>query len=749
MTQEEKTGPRRLAGKTYAEVALNAPLGNTFHYLTPEHLAPKLKAGARVIVPFGPRRLTGYCVAVSDSCPLDDARLKQIIEIVDESPLLDARMLELTGWLAKEYHCSWGAALEAALPAIIKSGTEARQVTLVGANRSAAELCERADALEARAPRQAAALRTLAENGGELTLAELGADSPVVNALNRDGWVTVRKAPLPADALAGLSAAPTAPHIPTAAQKAALDIILPKLSGEAPGVVLLHGVTGSGKTEVYLQALRKVVAGGRQGVVLVPEISLTPQTIRRFASRFGRVAVLHSRLSEAERREQWRLIRSGQVDVVIGARSAVFAPTNKLGLIIIDEEHEPSFKQQSTPRYHTVAVAVERGRREGAMVIMGSATPSLESYQRAKVGEYTYIALPVRVTNAPLPRVDVVDMTVERAERKRFCLLSRKLAAAMQISLAQGDQVILFLNRRGFSTFITCARCKHVLRCSRCDVSLVYHQKTGVAKCHYCGRETACPTICPACGLPSLRRLGVGTQRIEEEIRTLFPDYACARMDSDSTRGRTSHADILDDFREGKTRILLGTQMIAKGLDFPNVTLVGVIDADVALHIPDFRSAERTFQLIAQVAGRTGRGHKGGRVIVQTSSPDQACVQFAKRHDYARFAEHEMANRKALGYPPMGRLTRILVEGKNAEKCRRKCEEIAEMLKTVSANRGVQLLGPAEAPIARLRGDHRWHIIVKEQTAGHMHEALAACRSALRSSGGTRVTVDVDPASLV
>jgi primosomal protein N' (replication factor Y) len=738
--------------KLYAQVAINVPLNKTFHYKVPEELEGRLRVGARVIVPFGRRHTTGYCVGLSGECPLEDHLVRNVVEVVDEVPLLDSPMLALTQWVAQEYQCSWGAALEAALPAAVREGRAGRKVTLVEARRPASEMLDQAAVIEMRAPRQAAALRALAE-AGELTLAELagttGADSSVVHALARRGWVQVRKESLPTDALAGLRAPRTAPYVPTPDQKTALEEIFQRLASERPGVVLLHGVTGSGKTEVYLQALRKVVDEGKQGIVLVPEISLTPQTVRRFASRFEKVAVLHSRLTEAERRDEWRRIRSGGVEVVIGVRSAIFAPTSKLGLVVVDEEHEPSFKQQASPRYHAVSVAIRRAEQEGALVILGSATPSLETYCRARTGGYAHVLLPRRVTQSPLPRVEIVDMKVERAEQKKFCLLSRRLTAAMRQSLSQGDQVILFLNRRGFSTFITCARCRYVLKCERCDVSLVYHRKSGRAKCHYCGLEREAPLECPACGSPALRYLGVGTQRIEEELRALFPQHTCARMDSDSTRARRSHREILDDFREGRTHVLLGTQMIAKGLDFPNVTLVGVLDADVALNLPDFRSSERTFQLIAQVAGRTGRGFKGGRVIVQTSSPEQACVRFAIHHDHAGFAEHELANRRALGYPPFGRLTRILVEAKDADRCRSKCQEIAAMLQTVRGDKNVEILGPAEAPIARMKGAYRWHLILKELTPGHMHELLAACRSSLRSSGGAQVTIDVDPINML
>jgi len=737
----------------YAEVAVNVPLDRTFHYVVPPVLEGRLRRGARVRVPFGKRSVVGYCVGLTDSSPVPTQRLKTVSGLLDPEPLLDEHMLALTRWIADEYLCGWGEALEAALPGGVRRGAARRTVLIVAPRGTPEDLRTHAAEVEKKAPRQAAALRALAEAEDELVLSELaqrtGADASVARALARKGWVEIRREAMATEAMAGLRAHRTEPFPPTPHQRAALETIAALLERERPGVLLLHGVTGSGKTEVYLQALRRVVDAGRQGIVLVPEISLTPQTVRRFAGRFERVALLHSRLTEAERREQWHLIRSGEAEVVIGARSAVFAPTRRLGLIVVDEEHESTFKQQSSPRYHAAAVAMRRGALEGALVVLGSATPSLESYHRARQGEYALATLPTRVADAPLPGVEVVDMRTERARTKRRTLISRRLAALADASLARGEQVIFFLNRRGFSTWIVCRRCGHVVKCPRCEVSLVYHRRAGRARCHHCGADIEPPTACPVCNSGAVSYLGAGTQRIEEVIQRRFPDHPCARMDSDTTRGRTRHRDILAAFREGKTRILLGTQMIAKGLDLPNVTVVGVIDADVSLNLPDFRASERTFQLLAQVAGRTGRGFRGGRVVIQTSSPEQACIRFALRHDYPAFARHELAHREALGYPPFGRLARLIVEGTRSPACERRCAALAERLRSAAADADVEVLGPAPAPLSRIRGRYRHHVMLKERTPGDLHRVLRACRGDLRSQGGVQVIVDVDPVSLL
>ena len=748
---ESPEQPNADNAKPFAAVAVNVPLDKAFHYAVPRPLQGVLEPGMRVRVPFGRRTMVGYCVGLTDRPEV--AKCKEIIQVLDKEPIFHAHTLALTRWAATYYCCGWGEALEAMLPAGVRKARSSRAITLVRPLKSPEQLQAEAERIEKRAPRRSRTLWVLSTVTGEITMSELmqasGATGDIVAALAKQGLVRKRKERVAADALAGLYTGRTDPLPPTPEQKAALDKIHVKLDAHTFGVVLLYGVTGSGKTEVYLQALRRVVDEGRQGIVLVPEISLTPQTVRRFCARFDNVAVLHSRLTMAERRTQWHRIRSGEAEVVIGARSAVLAPTRSLGLLVVDEEHENSFKQESVPRYHARDVGIWRAHQENALVVLGSATPAFESFHNAQTGKYTRIDLTRRVEDRPLPRVDIIDMREEFAERKRPTLISRRLRLAMEASLARSEQVILFLNRRGFATAVTCKRCGHVVRCGQCDVAMTYHRQSGLMQCHYCNAAGRAPEVCPECAAPGIRYGGVGTERVEDVVGKLFPDHTVARMDSDSMRGRHRHRDALAAFRAGEVNILLGTQMIAKGLDFPNVTVVGVINADVSLNLPDFRSAERTFQLLAQVAGRAGRGERGGRVFVQTFSPEHSCIRAAATHDYLTFARKELEHRKLLMYPPYGRLVRILVAGKRAENVEAKALEIAEAMKAASAGGPALTLGPAPAPIAQIKGKRRWHIVLKAPTSEAIHRILSDTQDARKRVSGVQITVDVDPVGML
>ena len=493
-------------------------------------------------------------------------------------------------------------------------------------------------------------------------------------------------------------------------QEHALRTILDAMNVAPPPTILIHGVTGSGKTEVYIQAIQETIHFGRQAIVLVPEISLTPQTVERFRQRFGAVAVLHSHLSDAERHNHWQRIAEGAVSVIVGARSAIFAPTPNLGLIVLDEEHETSFKQDSAPRYHARDVAAARAAAEGIPLVLGSATPSLESWQRAETGEYALVTMPRRVLDRPLPTVGTIDLRGQKlAGGLSRGAISRQLFAAMTAALDDGGQVILLLNRRGFSTHIQCSACGFVAQCPQCDIALTHHRTEQIALCHYCDYEVPAPTNCPTCGFMGIRYSGLGTQRLEAEVRARFPNVLSLRMDTDAMQAHGSHERALSAFRSGKVRILLGTQMIAKGLDFPNVTLVGVINADTALHLPDFRAAERTFQLVTQVAGRTGRGPKGGRVLVQTFSPDHPAIQAAVHHDYAAFAAGELPIRQMLRYPPFAAMIRLVVRGP--------VEAVASEFAKFIAERLHKALGAADTAVCTVVGQtflsaeslrHRW-----------------------------------------
>jgi primosomal protein N' (replication factor Y) len=511
---------------------------------------------------------------------------------------------------------------------------------------------------------------------------------------------------------------------------------------------LLHGVTGSGKTEIYLRAIQEVLAQGKEALVLVPEISLTPQTIARFRGRCGEVAVLHSHLGNAERGGHWRRVAQGKVQVVVGARSAVFAPTRQLGLIVIDEEHESTFKQESTPRYHARDVAVMRARLENIPIILGSATPSLESFHNAQKGQYTLLSLPNRVEARPLPPVVLLDRRHDKPQKGKFPALSEALERAMRETLQEGGQVMLLLNRRGFSTHIHCPSCGHVESCRFCDLALTYHKQREVMLCHYCGFEQEPTQRCPQCGQSAVRYQGLGTEKLQAEIEERFPEHVVRRMDSDTMRKPGSHARTLAAFRNGLIHILVGTQMIAKGLDFPNVTLVGVINADVGLHVPDFRSAERTFQLLSQVAGRTGRGPRGGKVFVQTLTPEHSCIALAATHDYEHFVTAELGHRKAHNYPPYHRLARIIVRCRDQEAAANFSEIMAgafnQALTKVNSNE-LRLLGPAEAPVFRLKGYYRYHFQLQSPSAAMLHQVLRAVLPGVRPPSGVEYTLDVDP----
>jgi primosomal protein N' (replication factor Y) len=699
-------------------------------------------------VPFGRREMTGTCVRFSDDPGVHSARVRDILGVLDRRAFLDERMRDLTEWMARYYCCSWGRTLDAVLPSVIKSGAEARTIRWVSAARPPGELLARAAQIEKRSPRQARTLRALAGSEGGIAAAELaaaGAVAGVLAKLREAGFLTIREEAA-SDPVLEFPVARAEPPVPTAEQQAALDRIQAAFARGRFHVALLHGVTGSGKTEVYLRALRLCIASGRQGIVLVPEIALTPQTVARFRARFDRVRVLHGEMTDSDRRREWTAIHEGRADVVVGTRSAIFAPVPKLGLLVVDEEHDPSFKQPKAPRFNARDVGIWRARQEDALVILGSATPSLESLYNARSGKYELLTLPRRVEGRPLPPVEICDLAADLSKKGLPPLFSRRLRLAMESALGRGEQVILFLNRRGFNTYISCPRCGFVLRCARCDVSLIFHSDANVARCHYCAYKTEAPENCPVCGLPHIRR-GSGTQRVEEIVQSFFPGVGVARMDTDSMQVRGSHEQALEAFRAGKTRILLGTQMVVKGLDFPNVTLVGVINADTSIHMPDFRASERTFQFLAQVAGRTGRGPKGGRVIIQTFEPEQPCIRDAAKHDYEAFARRELEERKRYGYPPFTRLARLVFRGRDAAITQKRCTEAVAALRARIQAKSVSVVGPAEAPIRRINNLFRWHALIKAPDPEMLREALRGVDR--RRVAGVELTVDVDPVSLL
>ncbi len=602
-----------------------------------------------------------------------------------------------------------------------------------------------------RAPVQARCAEMLRESGGELPLRDLAeavaGSRAAVKRLVEKGLCEVRS-----EAWEGedheAAIRPARPEL-HAAQAAAVDAITAALRAGEPRVFLLHGVTGSGKTEVYLRAMEEARRLGKGSVFLVPEIALTPQTVSRLRGRFGaRAAVLHSKLADAERRRTWHLARDGRFDVVLGPRSAIFTPVPRLGLVVIDEEHEGAYKQDDAPRYHARDVAVERARRAGAVVVLGTATPDLDTWARTERGEYARLRLPERVSSLPLPEVRLVDLRGERG------LFSPVLLEGIAARLERREQTILFLNRRGFSPFVQCTTCGEAIRCPRCAVSLTYHRTDHRLRCHYCDHEEEMLPRCPGakCRAATLALRGSGTQRVEEELRARFPDARLARLDSDSVKRAGAHEEILGRFLEGEIDILLGTQMVAKGLDFPRVTLVGVINADTGLHLPDYRATERTFQLLAQVAGRAGRSELGGEVIVQTRCPDHSCLQAARDHDDAAFRAEELPQREDMRYPPFVRLAGVLVRGEELPKVEAAADLIrARLAETAAACPAwTDILGPAPAPLAQLRGKHRVRLLIKGERREDVRRVAAAAQEPLpKGFAGIDVVVDPDPLDML
>jgi primosomal protein N' (replication factor Y) len=736
----------------YAEVAVAVPVDRLFTYLLPEPLREGAIPGRRVRVPFGRRSMEGYLVATRATPPegVEPGKLKEVQALLDEGPLLDRGILDLARFLSRWYGCSLGEALDAALPAAVKSGGRRRRVPVAVLVKSPDETRAAADGMAEKHAKRARVLHALIENDGRIPVRELRrvahcSDAPL-RTLGKEGWLRVEIVEHVPDPFALHLPPPQAiPPVPTPEQDESLREVTASLGARVFRVFLLLGVTGSGKTEVYLRALEETVRLGRQAIVLVPEIALTPQTVERFRARCPRVAVLHSALTDAERHEQWRLIRSGGADVVIGPRSAVFAPVPRLGLLVIDEEHETSFKQQNSPRYHARDVGIVRAKEAGAAVILGSATPSLESFANALDGKYRLLRLPRRVGGGALPRVEIVDMLREREDVKRPAFLSRRLETLLVEAMARGEQGMLFLNRRGYATEVACKRCGHVMDCPGCALPYTFHRRIGLGLCHYCGGEARIPEDCPACAAPGMRRRGFGTEKVEESLRAHFPAARIARMDSDTMKGREAYEKVLAAFRARELDLLLGTQMIAKGLDFPEVTVVGVLNADVALRIPDFRAAERTFQLLAQVAGRAGRAAKAGRVVVQTTMPDHPSVIRAASHDFEGFATKELADRKVLRWPPYSRILRVVVLArgeKAAEGLAREAKEAVE-----AAAPGAKVLGPAPTFLEQLRGKHRFHILVLAPDPRVLAAAVAAVRPLCRHTKGKEVFMDVDPMS--
>ena len=751
------------------QVAVPVPALDLLTYLVPDDLARPL-VGARVVVPLGTRTVTGVVVAINVSGPLPQPdAIKEILQVLDVEPFIPADVVDLTQWTAEYYMAGPGETLVMVLPPVTRGvradAHKTRPVAAITADGLAA--IGRGAALVGHERRrtltvkQTHALALLAEQSAPssgVSLAQLaahGVGAEAVRRLAKSGLVALERERVDRDPFERASLAVSRNHESrrlTGQQQSALDRLTELLEAGEFRAALLHGITGSGKTEIYLRLSSAVRLAGRRALVLVPEIALTPAVSSEFRHAFGdRVAIQHSGLAEGERHDEWQRIRRGEVDVVVGTRSAVFAPLSHLGLLIVDEEHDSSYKQDESPRYNARDVAVVRAQRLGALVVLGSATPSMETYHNAMTGRYEHVVLDRRVMDRPLADVTLVDMREAYAEEGPDIVLSRALCQGLAARLDKREQSLVLLNRRGYATAVFCRQCAGTVDCPNCSVSLVVHGEGASrrARCHYCGYSARVPSACPLCAGPYMEQAGFGTERVEAEVRRCCPSARVARLDRDAVRRKGALTAILSRFRDGDIDVLVGTQMIAKGHDFPRVTLVGVVSADVGLGMADFRASERTFQLLTQVAGRAGRGEQAGEAIVQTLYPRHYSIELARRQDYRGFYERELAFRQSMLYPPLVSLVNAVVRARTFAQAMEDADEIVRHLREGSGPGGeFRVLGPAPAPIGKLRGEYRAQLLVKGMNRRRIREAIGSVL-ARRPDLRRRLTVDVDPLSVL
>jgi primosomal protein N' (replication factor Y) len=754
-------------------VAVPVPFLDALTYNVPQHYPRLPVIGARVRVPVGKRLVVG-CVVGQDATIDAGTEPRDVAAVLDDEPYLPPAVVDLCGWVADYYVAGYGDAIAAAMPPGSRREDASKTRRVVAATAHGLETVRlkpdptstgqpdststgQADTTTSRlTPKQREALEMLAAAPAGLpvtTLRDRGVTGDVIRRLATRGLAAVRDEWDERDPFerAGMQVTRDENRQLTAEQAAALDTLAALADAREFKVALLHGVTGSGKTEIYLRLAERVGATGRQVLLMVPEIALTPSVSALFRSAFGpRVAIQHSALSNGERHDQWQRIRRGEIDVVIGTRSAVFAPLPDPGLVIVDEEHDSSYKQEESPRYHGRDVAIVRARAAGALVVLGSATPSMESYQNAASGKYALVALERRVLDRPLAAVRVVNMRDEYADEGPDIIISRPLAAAIEERLERREQILVLLNRRGYATAVFCRQCGDTFDCPNCTVSLTVHRARNGwrARCHYCNYSLDVPKTCRSCAAPYLEQAGFGTEKIEQQVRERFPQARVGRVDRDSVRRKGALTSLLSRFAAGEIDVLVGTQMIAKGHDFPRVTLVGVISADVGLGHADFRAAERTFQLLTQVAGRAGRGEQNGEAIVQTLYPGHYSIQLACRQDYRGFFDRELAFRRGMRYPPMVALVNAVIRGRTFDEAMRTATEIVRRLEAAAVRSSFLILGPAPAPLGRLRGEHRVQFFLKGTRRAEMRAALREVLAALPEVR-RRVTIDVDPLSVL
>lgn len=794
-----------------ASVIVDVPAKQTdrpFDYRIPEQLEGVITPGMRVVVPFGPRKIQGFVISIQPSSEFE--KLRDIIAPMDIVPVLNEELLQLGDWLSEETLCYRISAYQVMLPAALKAKYEKKVRVTTDLNLlpqvlkkvfekshivpfdtieedtwkvlqkeiasghvefiyevkervnkkkrkyvmphvNEEELSDSLKLLSIQATKQREIIEFFLANPDPVPLQHLlnllNTSSSAIKGLVNKGMlreeeVEVYRDPYENRVFERTQALPLTPE-----QTLAITPVLQTIEEDLHKVFLLYGVTGSGKTEVYLQSIQRVLEKGKEAIVLVPEIALTPQMVKRFKGRFGdEVAVMHSGLSTGEKYDEWRKIQRKEVKVVVGARSAIFAPFENLGIIIIDEEHETSYKQEENPRYHARDVAIQRAKKYGCPVVLGSATPALESFARAKKGVYELLTLPSRMNSGPMPHVEVVDMREELREGNRS-MFSRVLMEKLKDRLEKQEQTVLFLNKRGHSSFVMCRDCGYVVNCPDCDISLTYHRFSERMKCHYCGYESLVPTQCPECQSEYIRYFGTGTQKIEEELGKVLPEARVIRMDVDTTSKKGAHEKLLTDFGEGKADILLGTQMIAKGLDFPKITLVGVLSADTMLHIPDFRSSEKTFQLLTQVSGRAGRHELTGEVIVQTYTPEHYSIQFAAQQDYDLYYEREMQIRKLHHYPPFYYISLITVSHENLMKVVSVTEKITGYIRNSLSPEAI-VLGPVASPIPRIKNRYRYQCLIKYKREPQLGRAIKTVLDQYQhesATTGLTISTDVNP----
>jgi primosomal protein N' (replication factor Y) len=746
----------------FIEVAVPLHLEQTFTYKLPPGLSERAVPGLRVLVPFGRRTITGYILGPAP--PADDLKVKELLEILDSEPLFTGSDLAFYRWIASYYMYPLGEVIKTALPpgltimgrrkdGVAADGSIVSEELLSKGTRCREErhfiatADEAPQALKGRAAEILGVIRSEQVASAAFIKSRFGDAHPQLKRLQDLGLIRVESREVYRDPFSHQPVRSDTPLILNSSQEIAMEALKKGIDSKEFSPYLLHGVTGSGKTEVYLQAIAYALEKGKDAMVLVPEIALTPQLVERFRRRFScGIAVLHSGLSNGERYDEWRRIRRNEARIVIGARSAIFAPVVNLGILVVDEEHEASYKQSDGVRYNARDLSLVLGKLRGAVVLLGSATPLVTTFHAARAGRITELTLESRVNDRPMPDTLLID-----CRGRKSAPISPELTEALRDNLAGGGQSLLLLNRRGFATWLECRDCGYTLRCPNCSVTLTYHQNRKRHICHYCDHSIPAPSLCPECHGGEIGLFGQGTERLEEDITALFPDARIARMDRDTTKGRGGHSRILKKFENGETDILIGTQMIAKGHDFPGVTLVGVVSADTALNLPDFRGAERGFQLVSQVMGRAGRGDQPGKVLVQTLNPEHFALITAASHNYEAFYNEELAERKDAGYPPFSHLAAIHFSGNSSQLVEKGAKAAADYLREMRRVRGwrLEILGPAAAPIVMIRGRYRWQILLKSTGRAELHRLVQLFRKEHSPCSTVRMVIDIDPLELL